>query len=100
MKDFMQSTNVEYKEEDKKENEKNVENFADIQNSIEEQERLEKQIDKKDKVLFWSEDPNILFQHKYIFEFYPVNSMSYEQKLNSITRLVLLLILLSYIYSR
>jgi len=69
MKDFMQSTNVEYKEEDKKENEKNVENFADIQNSIEEQERLEKQIDKKDKVLFWSEDPNILFQHKYIFEF-------------------------------
>ena len=61
MKDFMQSTNVEYKEEDKKENEKNVENFADIQNSIEEQERLEKQIDKKDKVLFWSDDPNILF---------------------------------------
>ena len=34
MKDFMQSTNVEYKEEDKKENEKNVENFADIQNSM------------------------------------------------------------------
>ena len=58
-----------------------------------------KDIKKEEKIPFWSEDPNILFQQKYIFEFYPVNSMSYEQKLNTITRLVLLLILLSYLYS-
>ena len=88
MKDFMQSTNVEYKEDHKKEKEEkeeHVENFADIQNSIEQQEKMEKEMKKKEKIPFWSENPNILFQQKYIFEFYPVNSMSYEQKLNSIT---------------
>ena len=102
MKDFMQSTNVEYKEDHKKEKEEkeeHVENFADVQNSIEQQEKMEKEMKKKEKIPFWSENPNILFQQKYIFEFYPVNSMSYEQKLNSITRLILLLIILSYVYS-
>ena len=98
MKDFMQSSSVEYKNDNKEKEPKedNVENFADIQNSLNEQENLEKKVKKQNKIPFWSDDPNILLQQKYVFEFYPVNTMTYEQKLNSITRLVLILILLSY----
>mgnify|MGYP006991291996 CR=1 FL=1 len=42
MKDFMQSTNVEYKEDNKKEKEEHVENFADIQDSIQATRKKEK----------------------------------------------------------
>ena len=43
MKDFMQSSSVEYKNDNKEKEPKedNVENFADIQNSLNEQENLE-----------------------------------------------------------
>ena len=63
------------------------------------EEKMEKKMKKAQKIPFWSEDPNVLFKQKHIFEFYPVASMSYEQKLNAITRLVVLLIFLSYLYS-
>jgi hypothetical protein len=49
---------------------------------------------------FWSENPNILFQQKYLLEFFPVESMTYEQKLNAITRAILLLTLVGFIFSR
>lgn len=45
----------------------------------------------KTNVAFWLENPNVLFQSDYIFEFFPVESMSYSQKLNAITRAVLLM---------
>ena len=45
----------------------------------------------KKSIPFWSEDPNILFHPKYMFEFFPVELMSYEQKLNAITRTILVL---------
>jgi hypothetical protein len=41
-----------------------------------------------------------LFQQKYLTEFFPVESMTYEQKLNAVTRLVLLLTLVGFLYSR
>jgi len=44
-----------------------------------------------DKILFWTEDPNILLNQKYILEFFPTHIMSYNQQLNAITRTVLLL---------
>lgn len=46
---------------------------------------------KQTTVPFWLENPNILFQTEYIFEFFPVESMVYSQKLNAITRSVLLM---------
>lgn len=46
---------------------------------------------KKPSIPFWSEDPNILFHQKYLFEFFPVETMTYEQKLNAITRTILIL---------
>ena len=105
MDKYMQSSNLDYKDE-KKEDKQNIEEeddysetFANIQASLEEQEKMEKKMKKAQKVPFWSEDPNVLFKQKHIFEFFPVASMSYEQKLNAITRLVVLLIFLSYLYS-
>ena len=46
---------------------------------------------------FWSNDPTVLLNKDYIFELWPISSMCYEQKLNAITRLIILVTLLGYI---
>jgi len=48
-------------------------------------------------IQFWSNQPTILFNKEYIFELWPNKEMCYEQKLNAITRLVILLTILGYI---
>ena len=50
---------------------------------------------KRKYIPFWGEDPNVLFASKYLMEFFPTESMTYEQKLNSVTRTVILLTLVS-----
>jgi hypothetical protein len=52
------------------------------------------------KVPFWSEDPNILLKPEYLFEFFPTENMTYEQKLNAITRLILVLTLVGFVVSQ
>jgi len=54
----------------------------------------------KDTIPFWSENPNILLKKDYVFEFFPTDEMSYSQKLNAITRTIILLTLISYIYTQ
>jgi hypothetical protein len=49
---------------------------------------------------FWTNDPTILLNKEYIFELYPDSSMSYEQKMNAITRIIILLTLLGYFITR
>ena len=46
---------------------------------------------------FWSNDLTVLFNKEYIFEFWPTTEMCYEQKLNAITRLIILITILGYI---
>lgn len=48
-------------------------------------------------IQFWSNDPTILFNKDYIFELWPTTDMCYEQKLNAITRLIILITILGYI---
>ena len=48
-------------------------------------------------IQFWSNEPTILFNKEYIFELWPTTDMCYEQKLNAITRLVILITILGYI---
>lgn len=48
-------------------------------------------------IQFWSNDPTILFNKDYIFELWPTANMCYEQKLNAISRLIILLTVLGYI---
>jgi Family of unknown function (DUF5762) len=52
------------------------------------------------RIPFWAEDPNILFQQKYLLEFFPVENMTYEQKLNAVTRTVILLSIIGFLLSR
>jgi hypothetical protein len=50
-------------------------------------------------VPFWGQDPNILFQPAHIWELFPTENMSYNRQLNAITRAVILLTLLSLLFS-
>ena len=70
------------------------------QKLILEQQETEHEEIKKKTIPFWSEDPNIILHQKYIFEFFPVDSMTYEQKLNAITRTVLVLSVIGLIISK
>ena len=49
---------------------------------------------------FWSDDPNVLLNNDFLFEFFPVEKMSFEQKLNAISRLVVLLTLFTFLYTK
>jgi hypothetical protein len=55
---------------------------------------------KTSRVPFWAENPNVLFQQEYILEFFPVDSMTFEQKLNAVSRTVIVLTVVSFIYTR
>jgi len=52
------------------------------------------------EIPFWSNDPNIIFSQVYIFEFFPTNKMTYEQKLNAISRLIIVLTIVSFIFTQ
>jgi hypothetical protein len=52
---------------------------------------------KKHKIPFWTEDPNILFTTP---EFFPVESMKYAQKLNAISRTLIVVSVVLYILTR
>lgn len=46
---------------------------------------------------FWSNDFTVIFNKNYITELWPSDEMTYEQKLNAITRCVLLLTFLGFV---
>jgi hypothetical protein len=49
-------------------------------------------------VPFWTHDPNVILDPRYALEFFPVETMEYNQKLNAVTRVVLAMTLLSLIF--
>ena len=52
------------------------------------------------QLLFWTENPNVLLDPKYLFEICPVPSqMTFEHELNALTRLVVLFSLLVLVRS-
>jgi hypothetical protein len=55
---------------------------------------------KHTPIPFFTEDPNVLFQPAHIFEFFPTDSMSYNQKLNAISRTVVVLTILGFIFTK
>jgi hypothetical protein len=48
---------------------------------------------------FWYENPNILCNNKFIMEFFPTENMSYNEKLNAISRSVILLTMVGLFFS-
>jgi Family of unknown function (DUF5762) len=51
-------------------------------------------------VPFWGEDPNILLDPRFATEFFPVESMDYNQKLNAVTRVVLVMTAVSFLITQ
>lgn len=48
---------------------------------------------------FWINEPTVLLNNQYITELWPSSDMSYEQKMNAVTRLVILISFLGYLLS-
>lgn len=51
-------------------------------------------------IQFWINDPSILFDKEYIFELWPTSNMLYEQKLNAISRVIILVTIIGFILLR
>ncbi len=51
-------------------------------------------------IKFWLDNPNILLDRNYITEIFPNKSFSLAQKLNAITRLIIVMTLLGYLFTR
>lgn len=49
---------------------------------------------------FWSNDPTVIFNKEYILEVFPTTDMHYEQKLNAVTRMIIVISILGYLYTR
>jgi hypothetical protein len=49
---------------------------------------------------FWLDNPNILLDRNYITEIFPNKSFSLAQKLNAITRLIIVMTVLGYLFTR
>ena len=47
---------------------------------------------------FWYQDPWVLFQKKVIFDWVPTESMTYNEKLNALSRLVIVLTLVAFVF--
>ena len=56
--------------------------------------------DQKKEIPFWTDNPNVLLNLSYITELFPSNDMSYNQKLNAITRMVILLSICVYLFTK
>jgi hypothetical protein len=57
-------------------------------------------IPNKKIVPFWSENPNVLFQHEYIMEFFPINTMTFSQSLNAVSRMIIILSFIVFIFTK
>lgn len=51
-------------------------------------------------VPFWSNNPNILLNSESMFELFPTEDMSFEQKLNAVTRTLVLLTIMTFLYTK
>jgi len=49
---------------------------------------------------FWLYNPMVLFKKEYIADLYPNNSQSFVEKINAISRLIILLTILGFVVSR
>ena len=51
-------------------------------------------------VPFWGNNPNILLNSESMFELFPTEDMSFEQKLNAVTRTLVLLTIMTFLYTK
>ena len=53
-----------------------------------------------EEVPFWSTNPNVILNANYVFELFPTESMTYNQKLNAITRLIFVITIICFLFTR
>jgi hypothetical protein len=73
---------------------KNMESVKNNDGDKKEEPVVEKETPK---IQFWSENPNILLDPKYIFELFPTSEMEYGQKMNAVSRLVIMITLVMFV---
>ena len=49
---------------------------------------------------FWSNDPTILFNKDSIFQLWPTANLTFEGKLNAISRIVIVLSILGFLFTK
>ena len=49
---------------------------------------------------FWLENPNVLLNKNYITEIWPQDNFDLDRKLNAITRLILILAILGFLFTK
>jgi uncharacterized membrane protein len=49
---------------------------------------------------FWANNPTILFKKEYILQLWPTQKMSFEEKLNAITRIVIIITILAFLLTK
>lgn len=54
----------------------------------------------QDTIPFWANDPNILLNGQHVLEFFPTENMTYNQKMNAISRMVILLTIIGFAFTR
>jgi hypothetical protein len=52
------------------------------------------------EIPFWIDNPNIILQSNNVTELFPIEAMTFNQKLNAITRLVLIMTIFTFVYSK
>ena len=95
--DKLYQPNVENNQQDTSNQNENGEPEEQLASVQEMTQKLEK---KRKNIPFWIDNPNVLFHNKYITEFFPVEGMTYEQKLNAITRTIILLSIIGLIMNQ
>jgi hypothetical protein len=53
-----------------------------------------------EEIPFWAENPNVIFQQQYFFEFFPSENMTYSQKLNAVSRMIIYLTFFMFIFTK
>jgi len=70
-------------------------------NNVSTSEKIENEnINNNTKIPFWVYNPNVLLDSRYINEFFPIETMTYEQKLNAISRTVIFVTLFVFVFTR
>jgi hypothetical protein len=49
---------------------------------------------------FWANDPTVLFNKDYILQMWPLQTMTFDEKLNAISRLIIVLSILGFIVTK
>ena len=63
-------------------------------------ELTQNETNKEESIPFWSTNPNVLFNKEHILEFFPVEDMTFTQKLNAITRVIILMTIITFAYTQ